>query len=627
MPFVSVIVPVYKVEKYLRECLDSLVNQSLKDIEIICVDDGSPDNCGKILDEYAGKDPRIKVIHQKNGGVSNARNSGLKEASGKYISFVDSDDFVNSEFLEKLYDAAERNQADIAAGSIIRKRERHEKFRVHYTGEKRVETLPEKIALCNVPKCCYVWNNLYRRELIIDEKFTENVYFEDVLWLPGVLKKSAVMVTAAGAVYYYRANPASTVKQKQSAKKIADRVNSKRYIIRFFEENGLPLSRRDRTINKKIVSIGKFNLLKIKEFNGKETFCLFGIVPIFRRPVLFFDSNTFVVWEPCSRSHGEVVPGYVKYLLDLGYSVSVVVNPEHYGAGLFSRFSAKKLFLNVFYRNNAKLYFKHADLSELKGILVTTAGKLCDNIHFDAAYRHFNGTLDREKLFLVEHNAKFAIDAGKWDENIITLRTLNYRGATSCVVNPHYFGEVKITSKSDGMTRFVMVGRLGTGQSDNEAVVEAAKKLVNDGMTDFKITVIGKGRLSNLPPELAAYVEIKGRLSFTKMFAELEKADFMLTSYDKGRHDFYRTTGASGNFQLVYGFLKPCIIVQDFAGVNGFTEDNSIIYDKPENYADAMKKAIDMSGKEYAAMQQNLKKYVDKLYETSLDNLRNAIDG
>ena len=283
MPLVSVIVPVYKVEKYLPECLDSLLGQSLKDIEIICVDDGSPDNCGKILDEYAGKDPRIKVIHQKNGGLSNARNSGLKEASGKYISFVDSDDFVNSEFLEKLYDAAERNQADIAAGSIIRKRERHEKFRVHYTGEKRVETLPEKIALCNVPKCCYVWNKLYRRELIIDEKFTENVYFEDVLWLPGVLKKSAVMVTAAGAVYYYRANPASTVKQKQSAKKIADRVNSKRYIIRFFEENGLPLSRRDRTINKKIVSIGKFNLLKIKEFNGKETFCLFGIVPFYRK--------------------------------------------------------------------------------------------------------------------------------------------------------------------------------------------------------------------------------------------------------------------------------------------------------------------------------------------------------
>lgn len=283
MPLVSVIVPVYKVEKYLPECLDSLLGQSLKDIEIICVDDGSPDNCGKILDEYAGKDPRIKVIHQKNGGLSNARNSGLKEASGKYINFVDSDDFVNSEFLEKLYDAAERNQADIAAGSIIRKRERHEKFRVHYTGEKRVKTLPEKIALCNVPKCCYVVSKLYRRELIIDEKFTENVYFEDVLWLPGVLKKSAVMVTAAGAVYYYRANPASTVKQKQSAKKIADRVNSKRYIIRFFEENGLPLSRRDRTINKKIVSIGKFNLLKIKEFNGKETFCLFGIVPFYRK--------------------------------------------------------------------------------------------------------------------------------------------------------------------------------------------------------------------------------------------------------------------------------------------------------------------------------------------------------
>ena len=285
MPFVSVIVPVYKVEKYLRECLDSLVNQSLKDIEIICVDDGSPDNCGQILDEYAGKDPRIKVIHQKNGGLSNARNSGLKEASGKYISFVDSDDFVNSEFLEKLYEAAERNQADITVGSIIRKREHHEKFRVHYTGEKRVETLPEKIALCNVPKCCYVVSKLYRRELIIDEKFTENVYFEDVLWLPGILKKSGILATAAGAVYYYRANPSSTVKQRQSAKKIFDRANSKRFIIRFFEGNGLPLTRRDRTLNKKTVYFGKIPLLKVKEFENRETFYLFGLLPVFRRKI------------------------------------------------------------------------------------------------------------------------------------------------------------------------------------------------------------------------------------------------------------------------------------------------------------------------------------------------------
>ena len=97
VPKVSIIVPVYKVEKYLRKCIDSIINQTLKDIEIILVDDGSPDNCGKICDEYAAKDTRIKVIHKENGGLSSARNAGMEVAEGEYIGFVDSDDWIESD--------------------------------------------------------------------------------------------------------------------------------------------------------------------------------------------------------------------------------------------------------------------------------------------------------------------------------------------------------------------------------------------------------------------------------------------------------------------------------------------------------------------------------------------------
>ena len=225
----------------------------------------------------------------------------------------------------------------------------------------------------------------------------------------------------------------------------------------------------------------------------------------------------------------------------------------------------------------------------------------------------------------MEHDAKFAVDAGTWNENIITLRKLNYCGAKSCVVNPHYFGEVKITPKSDKITNFIMVGKLGAGQSDNAVIVEAASSLIKDGMTDFKITVVGKGSLDELPSELAKYVDIKGRLSFTDMFAELEKADFMLTSYNNEQHSFYRTTGASGNFQLVYGFAKPCIIIRDFAEINGFTDENSIVYEKAADYVDAMKKAIGMSGEEYAVMQKNLMDYTSALREESGKNLAGLI--
>ena len=102
MPKISVIVPVYKVEKFLPKCLESLINQTLKDIEIICINDGSPDNSLKILEEYAKKDSRIKIINQKNAGPSVARNNGMSAASGEYIGFVDSDDWIDLDFYEKL---------------------------------------------------------------------------------------------------------------------------------------------------------------------------------------------------------------------------------------------------------------------------------------------------------------------------------------------------------------------------------------------------------------------------------------------------------------------------------------------------------------------------------------------
>ena len=285
MAEVSIIVPVYNVEKYLERCLDSLINQTFKDIEIICIDDGSIDNSGKILDEYAAKDSRLKVIHQNNAGQAAARNNGMKIASGRYISFVDSDDWVDKDFIEKLYDAIIRNDADIAAASIIRKRQNSEKYRVHYTEEKCLETLSDKIAVCNIPKCCYVWNKLYKKEIIADWQFKAGVYFEDVLWMPEVLKKSKKLVSVPGVNYYYWANPGSTVKQKQSAQKISDRIDSKRHIIKFFEKNNLPLSKRDKTLIKKIVYLGKIPVLKVKEYENWETFYLLGFLPVLKRKV------------------------------------------------------------------------------------------------------------------------------------------------------------------------------------------------------------------------------------------------------------------------------------------------------------------------------------------------------
>lgn len=130
MPKISVIVPVYKVEKYLSRCIDSILAQTFKDFELILIDDGSPDGSGKICDEYAESDSRIIVIHQENSGVSAARNAGLKIAQGEYITFIDSDDWVDSDYLSFLYQLAVDNNADIACCTLLGIDENEDNFEI-----------------------------------------------------------------------------------------------------------------------------------------------------------------------------------------------------------------------------------------------------------------------------------------------------------------------------------------------------------------------------------------------------------------------------------------------------------------------------------------------------------------
>ena len=110
---ISIIVPVYNVEKYVAECIESIIKQTYQNLEILLIDDGSTDNSGKICDKYAEKDKRIKIIHKENGGVSSARNLGLDLAQGEYIAFIDSDDFVSNKYIESLYSAIEHKDAEI----------------------------------------------------------------------------------------------------------------------------------------------------------------------------------------------------------------------------------------------------------------------------------------------------------------------------------------------------------------------------------------------------------------------------------------------------------------------------------------------------------------------------------
>ena len=281
-PVISVVVPCYNVGEYVENCLNSLINQTFKDFEIICVNDGATDNTPQILNEFAEKYPQIKIINQKNGGLSNARNTGIDNARGEYIAFVDSDDWINESFLENHYKTITKYDADISAGTIIRWRENYQKYRVHYTEERVFDTLKDKIEVCSIPKCCYVWNKLYKTELVKQHKFADGAYFEDMLWTPEILKTSGKLVTVSGADYFYRVNKGSIVKKKPSAKKQADSYNAHKYIIEFFEENNLELSKKHKLVTKRIIYLFNLPVARIKEYENTSTFYLFNLLPLFK---------------------------------------------------------------------------------------------------------------------------------------------------------------------------------------------------------------------------------------------------------------------------------------------------------------------------------------------------------
>lgn len=278
-PKVSVIIPCYNVEAYLAECLDSVINQTLKEIEIVCINDGSKDSTLEILQRYAEKDERIVLISQENSGLSKTRNRGVELAKGEFITFLDSDDWVDLDFLEKLYNAASKNSCDIACATVIRKRPKAQKYRFHYIEEKVYKTLEEKINICRVPECCYACGKLFKTDFIKDKPFKVGVYFEDVLWIPEVLKQSNAIVTIPESAYWYRVNPNSITKKATPAKQ-NDSYKAKKYIVEFFKENNIELPKKNQYPTKEVKYLFNIPIIRVKDYGEVDKYLLFDILPI-----------------------------------------------------------------------------------------------------------------------------------------------------------------------------------------------------------------------------------------------------------------------------------------------------------------------------------------------------------
>ena len=200
---ISVIVPVYKTEKYLSRCVKSICNQSYKNLEIILVDDGSPDNCGRICDELASEDARIQVIHQENCGLASARNVGLKRATGKYVSFIDSDDYIAKEMYEKMVLAIEKNMCDICMCSSIVVNENGKVLKREVYKNKSYMGL-EIIPFCILPLKTAAWNKLIKKDSIKENTFPEGkIHGEDLVFFSNYFTEQSKLIAIDYCGYYY----------------------------------------------------------------------------------------------------------------------------------------------------------------------------------------------------------------------------------------------------------------------------------------------------------------------------------------------------------------------------------------------------------------------------------------
>ena len=205
---VSIVVPVYKVENYIRECIDSILSQKYKFFELILVDDGSPDNCGKICDEYASIDRRIRVIHKENGGLSDARNAGINIATGDYITFIDSDDYVSMHYVSEMIAAAETTHADIVQGQMTRIAESLDED--CFIGEKIYDGKEafKQLLTWNEIKV-YAWGKLYKRKIFDSIRYPLGKLNEDCFTTYKTLLLSSKVVSIGKCLYYYRQTPNS----------------------------------------------------------------------------------------------------------------------------------------------------------------------------------------------------------------------------------------------------------------------------------------------------------------------------------------------------------------------------------------------------------------------------------
>lgn len=676
IPYVSIIVPVYNTGKELLiRCLDSLINQTLKNIEIIIVNDCSPlEEDDIVCRDYANKDKRIKYIYNKeNMGSGGARLEGLKYVTGYSTAFVDSDDYLKLEAYNIALFSMFFYDVDIVSFGYYKVQSKIDEI---YIGNFNVYKDVIKYFLNNYLHV-YLWNKLYKTSIILnsDKKLIpKDLISEDRVFNFIFFNNAKSLSLIPISLYYYNRCLEKSQSFIVNEKYIKESFYSYDIIIKIIKNHKLE-SELSIAYIKTIYNIFSRIFYEYKNIDNNKYYDLrdylrsiilsqIELYPDILDITLMYDYliynyfsndfhmffndvyNTFnkvkinnfvnskkdknyVLVTELNDVHGEVIPGIVKYFLDLSYKVDILVTFKQLASGVLNIFkNNENVRIFCFYRESLINIIKNENLSSYKCIFITSYYLYYVSSNWPSVKDYIKNIDKKNKnMIIMEHHLDLVNEKGIKNNKIVVMHNLQ-PNKFPIYINPHYFGDVKITSKNDNITKFIIVGWIESHRKNFDLLFNGFNKLLQNGFTNFKLIIVGKGNITSDIGLLYQYIDVKGRLNYPDMYKEIEEADFFIPLLDNENPEHYRYLkyGVSGSFQLIYGFRKPCILNSKFAETYGINNDNSILYDKNEDFIESLKKAINIKNDEYLDMQHNLGLYADDLYRKSLENLKYIIE-
>ena len=341
-------------------------------------------------------------------------------------------------------------------------------------------------------------------------------------------------------------------------------------------------------------------------------------------------SPSVLIVEP-NKCHAVVLPGLARHFADLSYDVSVLAIAPVIESDVFAKvpnderisiYALCTILIENVLKNAQKLF----DVVVLSSTACYFGAGTDDKLYID--YLGFVPS-GGKKLLLLEHDLRDAAaprEKNFLNNNQMFVLTGYAHTPKALTVSTHYFGNINVTPKNRDTVRFITVGSMDASCRSGSLLLDAVGKLHEKGITDFCITVVGSGKLDGIPTEHRRYFELKGKLDYPQMYAEMEAADFFLALLDPNdeRHDAYRTVKTTGSKLLVLGFRKPFVVNELFAEAYGFDGRNAVIYSGNE-LAEAMRRAVEMDAGEYDQMQRKLGGFADDIRNESLKNLRLAL--